>query len=317
MTVGLGNVAPPESATRPTVAGACPLIVNANAGALHGTAGPEELTRLAAEAGLPVEIIATESVDAMRETLRRLDRENAPRVAVSGGDGTVGLAAQELAHSKVALGIVPQGTANNFAHSLGLPVDPVEALRVIAAGHARDIDLGRVGDRFFIESAGVGLFADMLRENSGATDKNLIRILAAVLKVLVRARARGLRLIVDGQVHAERALLCEVANTYRIATALPIAPEAKLADGLLNVVVIGDVPRRELPRYLSALLNRAHRDLPGVTTLRAREVCIESRRPMAVHADDQVIGNTPTAIQVVPGALRVLVPQQAGEPDRR
>ena len=86
-----------------------------------------------------------------------------------------------------------------------------------------------------------------------------------------------------------------------------IAPEAKVTDGQLDVVIVGDLKRSELLPYFRAVLNKRHLNLPKVTTLRAREVCIESRHRMYVHADDQIIGKTPVTITAEPKAIQVLV----------
>jgi len=288
----------------------CVLIVNAAAGALHPTAGGEEIQRMAREIGLELEVTPTSSPEETQAILRRCAETGGKRVVVAGGDGTVACAAQALAKTGVVLGILPQGTANNFASALHLPQDLPSALQVLKDGYVREVDLGRVGDRYFTESAGVGLFADMLHEYGESTNKNLFRAFMTLMKVGLAVRARRLRLTLDGQTFAECAVMCEVANSYRIGYAVPIAPEAKVADGLLNVVVVGDIGPRELWHYFKAFRSQLHRTLPEVSMARAREVRIESRRPMNVHADDTVIGTTPVTITIEPRALRVLVPRR-------
>nr|MDQ3396430.1 hypothetical protein [Deinococcota bacterium] len=139
------------------------------------------------------------------------------------------------------------------------------------------------------------------------TNKNFFRGLYALLRVIFLLRAHGIRLIVDGEPHIERAVMCTVANTYRTAQAVPIAPGAKLTDGKLDVVVIGNLKLKELLPYYRAVRAQLHTSLPKVTRLQAKEVRIESRRPMNVHCDDRVVGTTPVTISVQPKALKVLV----------
>src|SRR5262249_43404417 len=151
------------------------------------------------------------------------------------------------------------------------------------------------------------LFADDLALDGAGSNKQLLRGLAAMLRVLVSYRARRIRLTVDGQLHTERAVMCTVANGYRMGLAAPIAPQARLTGGALDVVIIGDLTLPEVLTYYRAVRDQVHLQLPKVTTLRAREVRIESYRPVNVHCDDQVIGTTPVTITVQPRALKVLV----------
>ena len=283
-----------------------PLLVNDKAGELHATAGAAEFQSIAQRLDLAIEILPTKSAEDMVHQLQRLRASGAPRVAVAGGDGTVACAAQTLAGSDTVLGIVAQGTANNFATALRLPADLPGAMRVLKEGDVSSVDLGRIGDRYFTESAGVGLFADALSLYDGV-HKSIWRTLWTYGKILISARARRMRLIVDGEPHAERAVWCEVANSFRIGYGVAVAPEAKLTDGLLDVVVLGDLRLKEMWTVFNAIRTQSHHSLPQVTMTRAREVRIESHHRMNVHSDDAIIGTVPVTISVAPGALKVLV----------
>ena len=284
----------------------CAILLNSHAGFFHATADVDQIRQVAEEVGLAAEIIGTKSPEEMRQRIRELLAQGVERIAVGGGDGTVALAVQELANTKAVLGIIPQGTANNFATALRLPMDLRTALQVLADGEIRRVDLGKVNGRYFTESAGVGLFADALALY-GPANKQFLRGLMILVRLILALRARRIRLTLDGERHIERAVLCEVANTYRIGYAAAVAPDAKLTDGLLDVVIIGDLTRSELITYYRAIRAQTHMGLPKVTTLRAREVTISAARRMNVHCDDQVIGTTPITITAEPKALRVLV----------
>ncbi len=285
----------------------CPILVNARAGAFHNSPTPQQLQELAQEIGLQAEVIPTETADEMRQILRRLVREEYPKAAVMGGDGTVALAVQEIAYSDTALGIIPQGTFNNFAMALRLPPDLPSVLRVLRDGAIRSIDLGKVRDRYFTEAAGVGLFADALAIYGSDPSKSLVRAVRTAAHLLLSYRPYGVRLVVDGETMVERAVLCAVANTYRTGSAVPIAPEAKVTDGKLDVVIVGDLKRSELIPYFRAVRATRHLSLPKVTSFRAKEIRIETRRPMRVHCDDQIVGTTPITVTAEPKALKVLV----------
>lgn len=261
--------------------------------------------------GLETTVMTMDSVSHMRVTLRRLVAQHAPRVAVAGGDGTVEIAAQEVAHSGTALGIIPLGTFNNFAAALGLPNDLPAALKTLKDGAEQAVDLGKIGDRYFTEAAGVGVFADWLSAYGRDPTKRILRILSTVAHIAASYRAHRIRLVADGQLVIERAVLCTVANTWRTATAVPIAPEARLNDGKLDVVIVGDLKRGELLPYFRALLAKRLVELPKVTGLRAAHILIESSHRMRVHADDQIVTTTPVRIEATPHALKVIVPSAA------
>lgn len=290
-----------------TPAAECVVLMNARAGALRRTADSEQMESIARELGVCVRPVRTGSIEEMRQQLRRLVAAGAERVAVAGGDGTIALAVQELANTRTALGIIPQGTANNFATALRLPQDLPSALRVLQDGVVREVGLGRIGDRFFTESAGVGLFADALDLYGAGSNKHIGKTLVAVVKLFLSLRPRTVRLFLDGELHQERAVMCECANTFRMGHNVPIAPGAILTDDVLDVMIIGDLNRYELLPYYRAIRAQTHVGLPKVLHLKAREIRIESHHHMNIHADDKVVGVTPATIYAVPHALRVLV----------
>lgn len=283
-----------------------PILINSRAGALSRTAGQEQLQEMARQVGLEARVVTTEGPEEMCTAIRRLIDEGTERIAVAGGDGTVGLAVQELACTPAVLGIIPQGTANNFATALRLPQDLPSVLRVLAEGEVREVDLGKVGDRYFTESAGVGLFADALALYGGY-NKNVFRAVYALGRVLLSMRANRLKLIADSEVVRERAVWCIVANSYRMAYALPVAPGARLTDGELDVVLVGNLKAKELLPYYRAIRAQLHTNMDKVEILKAKHIRIESRRRMNVHVDDAVYTRTPVDITAEPKALKVLV----------
>jgi diacylglycerol kinase (ATP) len=290
----------------------CPILLNAKAKALGLKFTAEQMQEMAQDVGLEVEVIATESAAQMMALVRDYKAAGAPRVAVAGGDGTVSNVVQELAHSETALGIIPQGTFNNFATALRLPMDLPSALRVLKDGHIEEVSLGKVMSddglaRYFTESAGVGLFADALALYGEGSNKNFWRGLKAMFRVVASFEARRVNLDVDSRQIAQRAVLCMVANTYRTAQAVPIAPGARLTDDELDVIIAGDLRRGELLTYYRAFRAQLHLKLPKVTALRGREIRITSRHRLNVHCDDVIVGFTPVTVTVQPRALKVWI----------
>lgn len=287
------------------------ILVNSQAGSQHPTLTAAELRQAAAEMGMDADVIGTETPAQMDEILKRLIAMGAETVAVSGGDGTVARAVQTLAHTNTALGIIPQGTDNNFAAALKLPTDVRMALQIVKTGVCQHVDLGKVRDTYFTEAAGLGLFANFLalcNDEDGGT-KSYVRAAYAAAQVFFSLRARRLRLTMDGKPYCERALMCTAANSNRMAAGVSVAPGASLTDGALDVVILGDINRFELVQYITALRAHKQKTSPQISRVRAKEIRVASGRPMRVHCDGQIIGKTPLTISADPGALKVLIGQ--------
>jgi YegS/Rv2252/BmrU family lipid kinase len=284
------------------------IFANRYSGAFNRVARRAPLAHFAREAGLEPEIVRTQSSSQLYELLKERVVGKERKVAIAGGDGTVHTAAQALARTDVVMGILPLGTANNFATALRLPMDLPSAFRAIAAGEERAVSLGLADDEYFTEAAGVGIFADALvLSGAGGTTKSVLRTMRAVFHLFATHRPLTLDLTVDGRHSREKAVMVAVANSFRLGLALPIAPTARLTDEELDVVIMGPLTRREMILYYHAVRAQSHIQLPKVRLLRAREIRIDSPHSLNVHVDDRVRKRTPVTMQIVPDALRVMV----------
>ena len=289
------------------------IIANPSAGGLLRV-GDDALARAARDAGFEPRIEYAYGTHHLRRILRDQVIGKRDRVAIAGGDGTVHHAVQVLAGTGVALGIIPRGHANNFATALKIPAAPAEAFAFLAASKPRAVDLGRAGDEYFTESAGVGLFADMLALSAGRHGfMGAMRCAHVVMDAFVFGRPRHLVLDIDGVRHEGEVLYLTVANTPLVGYNIPIAPTAKPADAQLDLVVVGPLTRGELVTYWRAVRRREHLKLPKVAVRRAREVRIASggRWSQIVHVDERASAHTPVRIGIAPGVLQVLLPVPA------
>lgn len=284
------------------------IVANQSAGTLARARGIHTLEYFAREAGLEAEVVYTRSPRHLRDVLRERVIGKRDRVAVAGGDGTVRAAVQLLAGTGIALGILPQGTANNFAGALRLPLDLPSALRVLVEGEERQVGLGIANGEYFTEAAGVGVFADLL-SLTGAEHhpRAALRGLRYLVHWVVTNRAMPVRLTLDDEVQELEALSVTVANSFLLGYRIPIAPCARLTDDVLDVVVIGSLTRREIIPYYRAVRSQTHGSLPKVTTFQAKKIRIETRRPVPIHVDDHTSGQTPLVIHSAARCLTVLV----------
>ena len=272
------------------------------------------LAEMAASAGLCADVEPIVGPDALPKRIRMAEAEGYDTVAAAGGDGSVRSVAQALVGSRLRLGVIPVGTANNIARSLGIPFEAQGALQVIAAGRERRIDVGRVGGETFLEGAGVGLFADAIAAIGGSELRphQILRILRLLGPLWWNPKISSLRLTLDGVEQREQAVMVAIANTAHLGEGVPIAPQARLNDGLFDIVIVGEMTRWELAAFARAAVHGRHLALPKVRRTQARAAEIRRVHPrlhaLPVHADDHIAAHTPAYFEVVPGALRVLAP---------
>lgn len=243
--------------------------------------------------------------------IRQAEAEGSDTIVAAGGDGTVRAVAQSLVGTRLRLGILPMGTANNVARALGLPSDLPGALRVLAEGCERRVDVGRFGSEYFLEAAGVGLFADVIQAcgTEELRPHQLLRMGKVLFPLFWNPRARRLRLTLDGVTEQEAVLMVSVSVGTYLGENMPIAPDAELSDGLFDVVIVGAMSRGELLRFALALRRGQHLELPKVRRVHARSVEIRRLRRgrlLPVHADDHIAGYTPARLEIVPQSLRIL-----------
>ena len=272
------------------------------------------LSSAAGEVGLRADVELSPKPDELGERIRAAEAQGYDTIVAVGGDGTVHHVVQHLVGTSLRLGILPLGTANNFARGLNIPSDIEGAMRTLASGQERIIDVGRIKNEYFIEAVGVGLFADSILA-MGAEEKHrhqIGRIFQVTMPLLWNPRARRLSLTLDGQTEEENVSLATVLNSRYVGENWPMAPDASLEDGLFDVVTVGAMSRWELVRFGMALMRGTHLSLPYVKVRRARRVEIRRvhrvNHPLPVHADDHIIAYLPVSMEVVSHSLHVLAP---------
>jgi len=286
------------------------VLVNAAAGRGRGARALGAVTAALTAGGVrPVLLTATTRADAERLAAAAV-ADGVAAVAALGGDGAAHAALQAVAGSGTALGLLPAGTGNDLALALGVPADVPSAARAIAedvvAGTHRRVDAARTGNRWWATVLCCGFDsavtdrADRLRWPRGPR-----RYDVAILAELARLRPRPVALTVDGVGSSEQVTLVAVGNTAWYGGGLRIAPGADPTDGLLDVVVIGPVSRRELVRTRPKLAAGTHVDHPAVTVLRGREVSLHGTG-LTTWADGEPVSELPAVSVCVPGAVRVV-----------
>ena len=251
-------------------------------------------------------------------------RDGCDRIVVAGGDGTVNEVINGIGDSRVALGIVPLGTGNVLAYELGLSGDDLDrALGVIDAGNVREFDLGLAALRYapggptqgqrFLLMAGFGFDAEVVR-SVPARAKGIFGRMAyapTLIRESVCYRPSEFHLVLDNQMAlSTKAYNVIVCNCASYAPNLQIAPDARPDDGLLDVLIFEHRPAMKL-RFLgwlwASLITRWAAD-PCAIHHRAKHVRIDSEPPVKMQLDGDVRGESGVDIEVLPKALRLIVP---------
>ena len=234
-------------------------------------------------------------------------------IVAAGGDGTISDVMQGVLGTDSALAILPMGTGNDFARTLGL-LDLDGAIDAIASGTIKAIDVGQwrqAGKQgHFLNVAGCGFDACVAeRVNTGFRCLHgQAAYAAAILQVLRSYRSLQLSIEVDGERMEQKAMLCAIANAQSYGGGIRVAPTASLTDGLLDLVLVGDLGRLEFLKSFPQVLRGSHLKHPKVFHRRFRDLKLSSSPPSPILMDGELLPTGEVEIQVLPLALRIIVP---------
>jgi len=260
------------------------------------------------------ELVITEAPGHATELARSGTAEGRDRVVAVGGDGTV----QEVVEGilgggrSASLGIVAQGSGNDMARSLRLPLVKEPAWEAALGEHTRRVDIGQaVGSgqtRHFVSAGGIGFDAQVAAAMTqrGPWQRGPIGYLLTTLSELRRFRNRRVRLTLDdGPTEEHTVLLIAIANGPYYGGGMKICPDAQTDDGWLDLCIVGDVSRLTAIRQLPNLYRGTHVNHPAVTMCRARRIRVEGDPEARVHLDGEPFGSLPLEVEVVSQALQV------------
>jgi diacylglycerol kinase (ATP) len=274
--------------------------------------------------GSGARLVETVAPGHAEELARGAAAEGHDRIVVIGGDGTIQEVVNGLLHrpaaggmEPLAVAIVPGGSGNDLARSLGLPIRTDEALELALAGATRPMDVvdARNGDRVrsYVSAAGAGFDAQVAAAMAGprrAWQRGAIGYFVTALLELRRFRNRPMRITLRTadaeEVIARRALMVAVTNGAYYGGGFWICPEARTDDGLLDLCIVGDISRFEALKQLPGLYRGNHVGHPAVEFRRAPTVVLEAEDETGVHLDGELFGTLPVTLEARPAAVRVV-----------
>ncbi len=230
-------------------------------------------------------------------------------VVVVGGDGTVTEAARVLAGTGIPLGIIPGGTGNDLAVTLGISREAEAALYVVLKGFSREMDAGSINGQFFVNVAGTGF--DVLVAKNVAKFKRVLTGLAgygaAVILSILKTKPKHIKYETEEGVFERDVLLIAVANGRYYGGGMQVAPLANPYDGLLDICVVNSVPRWKIPVLLSRFVKGRHLIFPFTEYFKTPWIKLESEPDTVFNLDGEIGGAVPADIRLHKGAIRVFV----------
>lgn len=297
------------------------VIVNPVAGAGRTARRWPEIMALLKSLGLHFEHDLTEAPGHAVELAKSAAKDGYKLIVAVGGDGTINEVASGLYDSGVAkdamLGIINTGSGGDYIRSIGIPRQYREACYHLISPGRLTVDLGVVEyetdgqkvRRLFLNFAGLGFDAEVVRATTqrfktlGSTPSYLMGLLTTFLFY----HNQDISLVVDGKVEARRICAVIVSNGKYGGGGMLVAPNADPADGLLDVVIIGDLSKPDLIWSLPRIYKGTHLTHPRVTVKRAREIVVKSGQGVSLQADGELIGKAPARFYILPAALNIVV----------
>jgi len=255
------------------------------------------------------EVIFTERPGHATEIAATAIGKGADIVVASGGDGTVNEVACALVDTNIPMGILPAGSGNGLARSLGISMSYALALRTIIRGNTKLMDVATVNDKLYTSIAGIGFDAFVAQKFADSSIRGMISYMQIILNEFSGYKPVTYNLTIDGESYEKQALMIVFANSNQFGFNTRIAPDARVDDGYLDICVIRKMP-------VSQLLNVGYHTMRGTLGktgyaeyFKGKEISISNTHNPLMNIDGEPkIMNSPVSISIKPLCLRVIVP---------
>src|SRR6184192_178864 len=243
---------------------------------------------------------------------RRGVEEGFEKIVAAGGDGTINEVVNGLAGASVTLGLLPIGTMNVFATELGLPVQDLEfCWRIIKGNSTRSVDLPKANQKFFVQLAGVGLDAQVVKETSSQLKRNFGPLSYIIAAAQIAARKPPRLFIQSADATIDQGSFVLVGNGRLYGGPFPFFKRAIIDDGLLDVIVFKSLGYLEIIKYLQDVVFSSEIRAPEIEYFQTRRLRITSEQDVPLELDGELAGKCPVEFQIQQKALRVLAPLPA------
>jgi len=297
------------------------LIANPGAGKPEETARNLEMaTRYLLQNNIKVDVALAKPKEEATPLAKQAVKDGYKIVIALGGDGTLEAVLRGLVGSKARLGIIPTGSKNNMAKSLGIPESLEEACNLIASKNTRKLDVGKVKVKnrkklYFFELTAIGLVAALYPKANKLVDGKLSNLKDIALTLINHQPDPKVYLTLDDESKIEvKTMLVVVSNTPMFGDNFLVAPDASLADGLLDISVYPNFSKTELLAYYAKIRGEGYSANEKVQRYRARKLEVKAAPKMDVMADGVMLGKGKVEIKSCPGSLWIITPEESAAP---
>lgn len=241
-----------------------------------------------------------------RRLARKAAEEGYRIVVAAGGDGTINEVVNGIAGTGAALGILPVGTMNVFASELGIPGNLEEAWEIIEAGYTRSIDLAMANDHYFVQLGGVGFDARVVEQTTSEFKKNF-GPLSYVFNAAQVAAQKPPKLVIESEGRVREGSFVLIGNGRYYGMPVKVFKNARLDDGLLDVIVAKNQTHLDLIRYFTGVITGTHTQFDDLDYFQTQEVKVTSQDDVPIEVDGELAGKLPATFKLAPEKLPVVV----------
>jgi diacylglycerol kinase (ATP) len=292
------------------------LIANPGAGnVLLAASRFEQVTSYLKEAGVKVDVAFARPKKEAIPIAQKAVKDGYDVVIAMGGDGTIGAVIRGIAGSKARLGIIPAGTENDIARSLGIPEDLKEACAIIASGHTRKVDLGSITTKdrknhYFFMMIAIGLTATLYPMVNDVPNGKFGGVIEAIKTILKYKPNPTVNLTLDDDSKIEvETMLVTITNTPVTGVKNLVAPDASMEDGLLDISVYPGFSKAELLNYFVKTAHEGTTPDGRIQRYRAQKIKVKTSPKLDISAEGIIVGTGTAWIKLLPGAMRVIAPE--------
>lgn len=276
----------------------------------HGESDDEAIQRRFEAAGISAIVVLIDRPEQIAESVRQ-HRNQIDCIVIGGGDGSLNAALGTLVDTRLPMGILPLGTANDLARTLGIPTDIDAAIDIISRGLVHPIDVGNVNGHYFFNVANIGVGVEVMRSMSAEIKQRLgvLSYAHCLVKAIKSYRPFRAEIICDGRRIKVRSIQIAVGNGRHYGGGMTVAERAQIDDGRLWLYSLAPVGIWELIKLAPAMRSGRFDDVDPIGVAEGEVIELATRRPMPVTADGELLTRTPARFSVLRGAIGVFVPE--------
>lgn len=256
------------------------------------------------------EIKKTEKVGDAEVFAQEAKNKDYSTIVSVGGDGTLHEVVNGMLGGVKKLGVVPTGTGNDFARSLGIPMDIKQSIEVLVKRNFIKADIGRLNGNCFVNFCSIGLDA-LIAEEANKIKKyfsSTYAYIIGVVKGLARFKSIKVELVIDGKKYEEEIMLAAICNGAYYGGGMKIAPDAEIDDGLFDICVVRKMSKLKLLFLFPSIFTGKHVSYDEVKMYRGKDVQVLSKDKFNVNADGEIVSNRPIRMQMLENEIEVIVP---------